>query len=148
MPTNAISFLEFHASKIYYKIINEESIEILSDKERTIFSHFIFIQYTRTKAARELFKQIYDLAYEDLVQTKNYPTKANFDEELFNSFLKDQAFLAQLRIIFDPSEDNDKLMKIPLESSKLIFNLRMETSQKYYKIEFYSSDHPILLFRN
>ena len=93
-----LSFLEFYASEIYYKIIKEESIKILSDRERTIFSHFIFIQYTRTKAARELFRQVSNLIYEDFVQTKNYPKKTSFPEGTYSSFLDERAFFAQLKI--------------------------------------------------
>ncbi len=142
---NTLAFLENHASKVYHKILREKSIISLSDKERTIFSHFIFIQYTRTQASRELFRQVYDLLYEDSIRTKNYPKKNEFDGS-YPLYLKDRAFLAQLKIMFDPNIENDKLLEIPIEASKKIFNLTWKLLKNDNKLEFYSSDHPVLLY--
>ncbi|MHA1456668.1 MAG: DUF4238 domain-containing protein [Promethearchaeota archaeon] len=48
--------------------------------------------------------------------------------------------------MFDPNESKNDLMKIPLDSSKLIFNLNWKIMKNQNKIEFYSSDHPIFIY--
>jgi len=141
-------FLSFgsaeNASRVYYKILKNQSTEILTDRERTIFSHFIFTQYTRTKAARQLFKQVHDLIYEDFITTKKYPYKKEFSS--YPSYLNNRAYLGQLKIMFDPNKDTDKLMRIPFESSKVIFNLNWKILKNRNKFEFYTSDHPIFIY--
>ena len=140
-----LSFLEYYASRVYHKILKNKSVEILTDKERTIFSHFIFTQYTRTKAARELFNQVHTLIYEDLIRTKDFPKKEEFAGG-FSSFLEDRAYLGQLKIMFDPNNDTNKLMRIPTKSSQHIFSLNWELLINNNEFEFYTSDHPVFLY--
>ena len=140
------AYLESHSSIIYEKIIEEESVENLSDTERTIFSLFIFFQYSRTRSAREFFSQVAKLIYKHFEEDKNYPKVNNFDPRILKKFLEDRGYTAQINIMFGPREEkSNEILTIAEETSKLIFNLDWNLTKNKFKREFYTSDHPVII---
>lgn len=139
------AYLESNSSIILDKIIAEESIENLTDTERTIFSLFIFFQYSRTRSAREFFSQVAKLIYKHFEEDKNYPKINNFDPQILKKFVEDRGFTAQINIMFGPKEENE-ILTITEETSKLIFNLDWNITKNDFKREFYTGDHPVIIY--
>lgn len=54
----SISDFEGEASRIIKKIINSESIGSLTDEDKVVMSHFVALQYVRTKQWRETWKSM------------------------------------------------------------------------------------------
>ena len=141
------AYLESHSSIIFDKIIEEESIKNLTDTERTIFSLFIFFQYSRTRSAREFFSQVAKLIYEHYEEDKNYPKINNFDLQILRKFLEDRGHTAQINIMFGPKgEKPNEFLTIAEETSKLIFNLEWNITKNNFKREFYTGDHPVIIY--
>lgn len=144
---NIFAYLESHSSIIYDKIIEEESIENLTDSQRTIFSLFIFFQYSRTRGAREFFSQVAKLVYKHFEENKNYPKINNFDPQILKKFLEDRGYSAQINIMFGPREEKvNKILTIAEETSKLIFNLDWNITKNNFKREFFTGDHPVIIY--
>ena len=139
--------LESPSSQILNKIIEAESIENLTDTERTIFSLFIFFQYSRTQGAREFLYQVSKLIYKHFEEDKNYPKIANFDPQILKKFLEDRGYTAQINIMFGPREEkSNDFLKIAEETSKILFNLEWNITKNRFKREFYTSDHPVFIY--
>lgn len=141
------AYLELQSSQILNKIIEGESLDNLTDTERTIFSLFIFFQYSRTRGAREFFSQVSKLIYKHFEDNKNYPKVNSFDPQILKKFSEDRGYTAQINIMFGPREENSNdFLKIAEETSKIIFNLDWNITKNKFKREFYTSDHPVILY--
>ena len=64
---------EFEHSKIYNKIVSQESIENINDNEKFKMCEYMFFQNERTRATRERNKQITKIVYKYLEKKDKLP---------------------------------------------------------------------------
>lgn len=64
---------EYEHSKIYNKIVSQESIENINDNEKFKMCEYIFFQNERTRATRERNKQITKIVYKYLEKKEKFP---------------------------------------------------------------------------
>lgn len=87
------------------------------------------------------------LVYHHFEESNNYPSFNDFDKEVLKKFLEDRGYTAQINIMFGPKkEDPRKILAIAEETAKAIFYLEWNLSKDSFKQEFYSSDHPVVLY--
>ncbi len=133
-------------SKIYQKIISQKSIAKIKSEEKYGISEYIFYQNERTRSSRERNKQITKEVYLKLQQTENLP---NFDDlplKYQKWLIESRGKMGQLNILFNEFIDERGEAHGPDEIINYISQLEWNLTKNNLSLEFYTSDHPIVVY--
>ncbi len=133
-------------SRIYYKIIENESIKILTDSEKYSMCEYMFIQNERTRSTRERNKQIVRKVYKKLEKEKRFPKFENFPPDYQEWLLESRGEMAQLNIIFNVFTDENGNIESHSKIIEYISDLEWNLTRNNLSKEFYTSDHPVVVF--
>lgn len=133
-------------SRVYYKIIENESIKILTNSEKYSMCEYVFIQNERTRSTRERNKQIVRKVYKKLEKEKRFPKFENFPPDYQEWLLESRGEMAQLNIIFNVFTDENGNIESPSKIIECISDLEWNLTRNNLSKEFYTSDHPVVVF--
>ena len=136
---------ELH-SKIYHKIINSQSLNNLSESEKFLMCEYIFFQNERTRSTRERNRQIVKKIYKKLEKENGYPEFESLPEEYQEWLLESRGEMAQLNILFNVFKDEGGNLQSPKEIIGYIMDLGWNLTENNLANEFYTSDHPIIIY--
>ncbi len=143
---NLFSKKENEHSKVYFKIIGQQSILNLTKKEKFLMAEYLYLQNERTKSARELYAQVFKRMYKYFEENKNYPEYEKFSEDYKKWLEESRAKKAQLNIMFEDFKDDDGTVHKPEDVLKEILNLGWILAKNNLNFELYTSDHPVMVY--
>lgn len=126
----ALADVEEEASKLINRIVKEEEISHLNDNDKIFISHFLALQFTRTKQHRLRFQDLIEKMSEEICKRGWTPENIQGYKELTENDLK----IHGIKSIFDSHE----LAPHFFAKSWLLF----QTTKKH---PLYISDNPITL---
>ncbi|MFX1478636.1 MAG: DUF4238 domain-containing protein [Promethearchaeota archaeon] len=132
-------------SKVYHKIVENESIRNLSDFEKNSVCEYIFMQNERTKSTRKKYSQIAKKVYKKLEKKKNLPKFEDLPSDIQEAFLESRGEMAQLNMIFGVFKDDNGDIQSPNEIIEYISELEWNLTKSDSSKEFYTSDHPVFV---
>lgn len=159
-----LSHVESDFSKTYYKIIKEASIENLSERENEILIYLTYIQYMRTEYMRTKSMQIFNDALKE--ERKSYLKTHTVDEwNRYYNFGTTKHPIRMQKLLLVVNDKylkywSDKKDKSTIDVIKIMLNLKENILATFLqndkvlleimepKLEFYTSDHPILFYSN
>jgi len=142
---NLFSKKEEEHSAIYHKIVENKSIKNLSSSEKYSICEYIFYQNERTRSSRERNRQVVRAVYEKL-ESEGYRPFKDFPPEYQEWLLESRAEMAQINILFNEFVDDNGDIQSPVEIIQYITDLGWCLTKNDLSMEFYSSDHPIVIY--
>lgn len=139
------NFEQIH-SKVYNKIINDQTIEYLTIYDKIMMCHYILIQNERTRSARIRNAQITELLFKYGEHEIELPPYDSLNDEYKDWFLESRGAMGQINIIFNPIEMDDGTVHHPYEVVRKMADLGWTLIQNDLKREFYTSDHPVFVY--
>lgn len=107
---------------------------------------YIFIQNERTRSTRERYRQIVKEIYKKFEKEEGYPKFENFPTEYQEWLLESRGEMAQLNIIFNNFVDENGKTQSSSEIIRYILDLEWNLTKNTLSTEFYTSDHPVVVF--
>lgn len=133
-------------SKVYHKIIKNESIKNLSTSEKYFMCEYVFIQNERTRSTRERYVQIVKEVYKKFEKEKDFPKFDNLPPKYQEWLLESRGQMAQFNIMFNVFQDEDGNIQSSSEIIGYISDLKWNLTKSTLSKEFYASDHPVVVF--
>ncbi len=137
---------EQNHSIVYHKIIDNGSINHLSKSDKHSMSEYIFFQNERTRTTRERNRQIVKKVYKMREKEGGLPKFESLPEEYQEWLLESRGLMAQLNILFNVFKDEEGNIQSPEEIIGYIMNLGWNLTMNNLAKEFYTSDHPIIIY--
>ena len=137
---------EQNHSIVYHKIIENGSINNLSESDKRSMSEYIFFQNERTRTTRERNRQIVKKVYKMREKESGLPKFESLSPEYQEWLLESRGLMAQLNILFNVFKDEEGNIQSPEEIIGYIMNLGWNLTKNNLTKEFYTSDHPIVIY--
>lgn len=133
-------------SNVYRKIISQKSIAKINSEEEYDMSEYIFYQNERTRSTRERNKQITKEVYLKRQKTEKLPNFDDLPSEYQKWLLESRGEMGQLNILFNEYIDEQGEAHGPDEIINYISHLGWNLTKNSLPLEFYTSDHPIIVY--
>jgi len=133
-------------SKVYQKIVSQKSIAKINTEEKNNMSEYIFYQNERTRSTRERNRQITKEVYFKRQQTENLPNFDDLPKEYQKWLLESRGEMGQINILFNEYIDEHGEAHGPDEIVNYISQLEWNLTKNNLSLEFYTSDHPIVVY--